>query len=343
MVRHTVCIALLATSLTMAIQGSSRADENFRWRVDHYDTLVNKAETTYFETEQEAQDYKRKWEKVQNLSKGGPAYVNWRITKESKAAKPAAEKPKDSKDGQTKDSDILKRLRTTATAVALAIRQGAADLAKKEILLREAIDDYKQAVADTFRRIKEFEKTLVGGTQEMQEARFREINALVDRYNRQIADFQAVMGPKETLGYKPLPRFQPPAPKNNDAAASVADKPASIDLSGAWQTERIVKEHGGATRTYVGTMQLRKSGDGYVGEWNQTYPGDFGGQERVVQDVSVSVTGDGITVKGANPRKLQGSSSYYADTMYLTVKSSTSMSGRDLDTSSQPGACRVWR
>lgn len=231
MMRPMACVALGAAWLMTAILGSALADENFRWRVDHFDTLVNKPQTTYFETEREAQDYKQKWEKVQNLSKGSPAYINWKITKESKPAKAATDKKKDSKDGEKRDGDLLSRLRDAKDAADRAVRNGTDDLAR-------AIRDYKQAVEDAYRRIKDFERDLVGGTQELQEKRFREVNSLVDRYNRQVADFQSVMGPSVPLGYKPLPRFEAPAapsvqpreePAPDREGSSVAGKTWEID------------------------------------------------------------------------------------------------------------------
>lgn len=221
--RHMTWFKLVALWLITAIHGSAMADENFRWRVDSFDTLVNKTETTYFDTEPEALAYKQKYEKVQNLQKGGPAYINWRITKERKPAKPDGDKEKSPKGGQKKGGDVLSRLRDAKAAVALAMKASKEELAKTELLLREAIDDYKQAVLDNYRRIQEFEKTLLGGTQEMQEKRFREINSLVDRYNRQVSDFQSVMGPSVQLGYKQLPRFEVVVAAKNEPAVPNSD------------------------------------------------------------------------------------------------------------------------
>lgn len=228
MVRHTVCMALVATWLLAALHGVASAEDGVQWRVSHFDTLTNTQESTVYATEQEALAYKRTYEKVENLSKGGPAYINWKITKEPKGGKPDKDKAQVPKDGEKKGGDSLARLRSAKDAVALAIRSSPAELVHKELLLREAIDDYKQAVADTFRRIREFEKTLLGGTQEMQEARFREINALVDRYNRQVNEFQAVMGPAGGLGYKPLPRFEA-----NSSPAPIETAPATPADSGS--------------------------------------------------------------------------------------------------------------
>lgn len=231
MVRHTVFMALVAAWLLSTHHSVASAEDSVQWRVSHFDTLTNTQESSVFATEQEALTYKRTYEKVENLSKGGPAYINWKITKEPNAAKPEKDKAKDPKDGEKNGGDSLARLRAAKDVVALAMRSGSAEFANKELLLREAIDDYKQAVADTFRRIREFEKNLLGGTQEMQEARFREINALVDRYNRQANEFQAVMGRPLTPGYQPLPRFEAPASKDEEAgkppqaSARPADKP----------------------------------------------------------------------------------------------------------------------
>jgi hypothetical protein len=224
MIRHMTLLVVVALLVVAGRPFAAHADDEFRWRVDDVCTLGGKPiqETTYFETEREALAHKQMYEKVQNLKKGGPAYTNWKITKERKPTTQSKDKTKEAQEGAGRGGDVLWRLRDAKKAVGLALKASKEELAKKELLLRETIDEYKQSVADTFRRIKELEKNLRGGTQEMQEKSFQEINAVVDRYNRQISDFQGVMGPVGTLGYSPLPRFQPPVPEKAGSTAAVA-------------------------------------------------------------------------------------------------------------------------
>lgn len=150
-----------------------------------------------------------------------------------KKAEPEKKAQPEKKDGEKKDGDLLKTLGDAKDAADRAVQTGKADLA-------QAIQDYKQAIEDTYRRIKDFEKDLVAGTQELQEKRFREANALVDRYNRQVANFQSVMGPSVPLGYKPLPRFEVPPPADEKQATPAADfKLYTIQNAGAggqWQS-----------------------------------------------------------------------------------------------------------
>lgn len=249
--RHLARVAVVAAWLIAFSQGPARADETFRWRVDHFDTLTNSSQTTHFETEREALAFKQKWEKVQNLSKGGPAYVNWKITKERKPAKPAADKAKETKDGEKKGGDLLTRLREAKDAADRGLSSGQTDLAR-------TIADYKQSIEDAYRRIREFEKTLLGGTQEMQEKRFREINSLVDRYNRRVADFQSVMGPTTPLGYKPLAQFEAPRPNDEKPATPAAQFKLytiqDIGMSGNWS----------AAATYDSLEAAKAAGDRYL-------------------------------------------------------------------------------
>lgn len=175
---------------------------------------------------------------------------------------------------------------------------------------------------ELYHRIKEFEKHPLGSTQEM--------NKLVDQYNRQVNELQAV-----PLGYKPMPHFKAPAPK---------DKEAAIDLAGAWNTERTMTSKTIGVRKYVGTMNLRRSGAGYEGEWTQTSTNGSGREYQVVQNVTVSVTGNNVTIEGRNPKIVRGSiQHYYADTMVMTIQSPTSLAGRDSDTNGQRGSSRMYR
>lgn len=115
------------------------------------------------------------------------------------------------------------------------------------------------------------------------------------------------------------------------------------DLSGAWNTRRVATNNDGTTNTYTGTLQLRRTGNGYEGEWIQAFTNTYGGRGRVVQAVTVTVTGNDVTVQGANPRLENAEGRYDADTMYLRIESPNSMSGRDVDTAKQKGTSRVWR
>lgn len=123
---------------------------------------------------------------------------------EGEDAKPKKAEP-DEKDKEKQGGDLLKRLRAARELERPPLGPGTLDP-----VLAQVIEEYKKAVEDAYRRIKKFEETLLDGTQEMQEQRFREINKLVDQYNRQVNEFRAVMGPTVPLGFKPMPHFETP-------------------------------------------------------------------------------------------------------------------------------------
>jgi len=214
-------IQMLAAALLLPLAPSlALSQEGTRWQLSWFDTLTNKNDSTVFSSREDAVAHQKTYEKVQNLKKGGPAYTNWKLTPLGKS-QPAS----NTQAGGTGATDLLSRLREAKAAAAAAVRSGNEALRAKELLLREVIDEYKDTVARSYQKVRDLEKTLVGGTQDMQDKRFREINQLVDQYNRQVSDFQSVMGPTVTLGFRPVPRFQPVAAKADDP-----EKPSSGDM-----------------------------------------------------------------------------------------------------------------
>jgi hypothetical protein len=130
--------------------------------------------------------------------------------------------------------ELLDRVKEGKKAVddAKKVAKGEQSLLKaSERKLGDTIKEYKDMVAKSFAQVTEVKNTLTGGVSSLTDANFRQVNGLIDQYNREIADFRSVMGKDADLGFAPLARVQANEPKT--VPAEVARK---SDLNGtAWE------------------------------------------------------------------------------------------------------------
>jgi hypothetical protein len=189
-------------------------------------------------------------------SDGMDARSSWRLAViliEGEDAQPGTPKREES-EGPT-PTELLARLKEAKDAVdrARKVEKGEASiLSAKERKLGDTIKEYKDMVQQSARQIVEARKTLTGGVSGLTEARLREVNALIDGYNRQIQDFRSVMGNGADLGFRPLPRVEPPR--------------AELEIPGRWATSSNEWDFGAD-----GTFQI--AGTGNRGQWKRTADG----------------------------------------------------------------------
>lgn len=122
-------------------------------------------------------------------------------------------------DRTEKAEELLDRVKEAKKAVdeAKKVAKGEEPLLKaSERKLGDTIKEYKGMVEKSLGQVTEVKKTLTGGVASLTDAKFREVNGLIDQYNREVQGFQAVMGKNAKLGYSPLARVSaspPPAPQ----------------------------------------------------------------------------------------------------------------------------------
>ena len=105
--------------------------------------------------------------------------------------------------------DLVTRLKEAKEAVdhAQKVDKGEASVFEaKERKLGDTIKEYKDMVAQSYRQAVEAKKTLTGGVAALTETKMRQVNGLIDQYNREVQDFQGVMGKAADLGFAPLAR-----------------------------------------------------------------------------------------------------------------------------------------
>lgn len=93
--------------------------------------------------------------------------------------------------------DLLNRLKEAKDAVdhARKYRKGETSLIKlKQRQLGDTIREYGDRLGRSLRQVLELKETLTGGVASQTDAQFRKVNGLIDRYNRDVQGFQAVMG-----------------------------------------------------------------------------------------------------------------------------------------------------
>lgn len=212
--------------------------------------------------------------------------------------------------------------------------------------VKEDVESAINGLRDLYRKVsqireKEFAYWVAGASVSTPESR-AEVNRAITYYNGELRAVRGRYGAEfERRAGQTFRELQLLGDPPKQQAAPQAGGAAAIDLSGNWNTERI---EGASRDRYTGSMSLRRSGAGYEGEWSQRFMNQYGGQVTVVQDVTVTVNGNGVTVQGRNPRVVKGSTDgYFADTEYFTIESPTSLVGRGVDAGNQKGSSRMWR
>jgi hypothetical protein len=182
---------------------------------------------------------------------GALAVTHYLIEGEPSVRKKSAERVK-------RGMELLTRLKEAKEAVdqAKKVEKGEACVLKaKERKLGDTIKEYKDMVAKSFRQAVEAKKTLTRGVGTLTEAKFRQVNGLIDKYNREIKDFQSVMGSDADLGFSPLARVE-----GTQLAGTECIGTARINRTGkevAWRvsfdadnTCRVEGNRGGSSATW---------------------------------------------------------------------------------------------
>lgn len=171
--------------------------------------------------------------------------------------------------------DLLSRLKQAKDAVdhAKKVEKGEASVFRAaERKLGDTINEYKDMVARSYRQAVEAKKTLTSGVAGLTDAKMREVNGLIDKYNREVQDFQGVMGKGANLGFSPMARVEPAQPRNPRAEVVGSWKGVSTQGSSRLRVDLVFEDNGSVSnraengRTGQGTWSL--DGDRITITWS---------------------------------------------------------------------------
>jgi hypothetical protein len=209
---------------------------------------------------------------AKSAGNGDLAVTHYLIEGEPSVRKKSAEQVKQA-------VELLERLKQAKEAVdqAKKVAKGEASVFQaKERKLGDTIKEYKDMVGQSYRQIVETKKTMTGGVASLSEAKFREVNGLIDKYNRDVQGFEGVMGGDANLGYSVMARVEP-----------YDSQKARMEIIGTWKGNHSVagevKELLTLTFDENGTVTVRfQNGDVGTGTWtragdavNTTFPGNY--------------------------------------------------------------------
>lgn len=235
----------------------------------------------------------------------------WAVTHYLIVGEPSVRKKKTTpRDDDTLAGDPLARLKQAKAAVdelrwklrywankgSANVRDVRAALTLAERKLGDTINEYKDVVAGSYRRAVEAKKTLASGVGGLADAKFREVNALIDKYNGQLRDFQAVMGSEADLGFRPLARVQP-----RDQQEAVPDEQ---QLIGTWMGTSVQEGSPDLQTTVVFYADGTVISDGGRGRGRWTLDGDTvriswsNGAVVTWRLIGNRLMGSGITTRG---------------------------------------------
>lgn len=152
--------------------------------------------------------------------------------------------------------DMLGKVKEAKKAVddAQKVAKGDAPLLKAtERKLGDTIKEYKAMVEQSYRQASEVKRTVTGGVATLTDAQFREVNGLIDQYNREVDDFRSAMGGDFDLGFSPLPRMRQQPETTSDPEAKEY-----------WVSHRALFPHSGKPPTnwndeFVGPYTLNEA------------------------------------------------------------------------------------
>lgn len=153
-------------------------------------------------------------------------------------------------DRAEKAKELLDRVKEAKKAVdeARKVAKGEEPLLKaSERKLGDTIKEYKAMVEKSLGQVTDAKKTLTGGVTSLTDAKFRAVNGLIDQYNRQVLDFQSVMGKDAALGFRPVARVQPSESNKNEPTAKAPEDKANAPktIAGKWTAKS-----GDSVKTY---------------------------------------------------------------------------------------------
>ena len=214
----------------------------------------------WYETKEEALAEKAKMEKVETTT--GKYYDKVELQPEPRTI---LKKVQGSETKLDNAKELLERLKEAKEAVdrAKKIDEGDESILKaEERKLGDTIKEYKDMLERALSQLTEAKETLSSGVKSVNDAKFKEVNQLIDKYNRDVGAFQSVMGKNYSSGLNPIPRVQLPDPK--EKAKPKTEEP---EIVGTWiaggDTEWSFQQ--GGTFQIVGTRnrgQWKRTGDG---------------------------------------------------------------------------------
>jgi hypothetical protein len=223
----------------------------------------------WYKTRGEAEAEKAAMEKIETTN--GKYYDKVIITPERRTILVDAANGADKKKKGESSEDLSKYLKdawkakkdTDEKLNSLKEAKEAVDKAKKiangdasffeasERKLGDTIKEYKEMLKKSWNQAMEAKKTLTSGVGGLTDAKFKQVNGLIDRYNSQLNQFQSTMGPKFSTGFAPLGRVSapPPAPvpTNTQVALSGSSFAGHEDLAGYSRLRFVLHKGGSAT------------------------------------------------------------------------------------------------
>jgi hypothetical protein len=178
MFKHIVFPILFVVALVVSSSSRVQAAEGDQWKVTWYDTIQQKPDEYVCSSQKEAENYRDTHllgVATTNLQTGKPAYIDIKIippggkSKEDEAKKAA----KDAKDKYEEAKKAAKDAKEI----------------NKEQPVGGVLQEYKDRIADAYKRTTDAKNTLVDTTGTIAKDDFRRVNGLIASYNRDAGDF----------------------------------------------------------------------------------------------------------------------------------------------------------
>jgi hypothetical protein len=171
--------------------------------------------------------------------------------------------------------ELLDRVKQAKEAVdkAKKVAKGKEPLLKAlERKLGDTIKEYKDMVAKSFAQVTEAKKTLTGGVASLTDAKLRQVNGLIDQYNREVNNFRSVLAKDADLGFSPLARVEPPDPKKARAAVVGTWKGVSVQGESKLGIDLVFNDDGTVTNRAengrTGSGKWSREGDTITIRWS---------------------------------------------------------------------------
>lgn len=102
--------------------------------------------------------------------------------------------------------------------------------------LGDTIKEYGKMVDATYGRVKDAKKLITGDVRKLNDKTFRDVNTLIDQFNREVTSYRNLMGSSRPLGFNTIDRVE--KPKEMDGLDSLANKERKEDkpwVVGVWE------------------------------------------------------------------------------------------------------------
>lgn len=194
-----------------------------------------------------------------------------------------------------KAKEVRDKVKQAKKPVEKAVKDAAEDgsssfrraLRTSERQLADVIIEYKDIISESYKQATEAKKTLTGNVSSLSKEKLKQVNDLIDQYNRELEDFRSVMGKDYSIELTSLERFEETEKAKLEYRSLIGDWQTDGSSSERWE----FKNDGTVTLYHYATISGKvfidgntisfETNSGFNGKGKVRFRGEWDGEKIV--------------------------------------------------------------